>query len=285
MIDAKSKFMENRKQVVNREAKEYMKKVMATSRGEAMWNAVKARGFLFQTIVDTTIAYPTWYAKYQTGMENHGDEKRASIEADQAVAESVGSGSDMHLGRIMQSNQNEFVKTMTVFGSWFNAYYQRLYKSSKGGTDFLSAAFLMDGLLLPIIAANMAQLLIMDFPDDDEEVEEYIAKNTFKFMLGTVPLVRDIASAWEGFAPTMPISAVAVAPVRIKTEIESFMKGDQSGWKLAADIGRATGSVVPMPGSGNLWRLLDYTDSYLEGKEGKNFNLYQAFAEGRDKDK
>jgi len=285
MIDAKSKFMENRKQVVNREAKENMKKIMATTRGQALWNEVRAKGFIMQTIIDTTIAYPTWYAKYQTGMEKHGDEKRASIEGDQAVAESVGSGSDMHLGRIMQSNQNEFVKTLTVFGSWFNAYYQRLYKSSKGGTDFLSGAFLLDGILLPIIAANMAQLLIMDWPDEEEEVEEYVAKNTFKFMLGTVPLIRDIASAWEGFAPTMPISAVAVAPVRIKTEVESYMKGNQSGLKLGADVGRAVGSVVPLPGSGNLWRLMDYTDSYLDGKEGKNFNLYQALAEGRDKDK
>jgi len=283
MVDAKSKFMENRKQVVNREAKEYMKKVMATSKGEAMWNEVKARGFILQTLVDSTVAYPTWYARYTSAMENHGDEKRAVIEADQSVAESVGSGSDMHLGRIMQSNQNEFVKTLTVFGSWFNAYYQRLYKSSKGGTNFLSAAFLMDGLLMPIIAANLAQVLIMDIPDEDEEVEEWAAKNTLKFMLGTVPLIRDIASAWEGFAPTMPISAVAVAPVRMKTEIESYMKGNQSGIKLAADIGRAAGSVIPMPGSGNIWRFLDYTDSFLEGNEGKNFNIYQALAEGRDK--
>jgi hypothetical protein len=283
MVDEKSKFMENRAQVVNREAKEYMKKVMATSRGEAMWNTVKSRGFILQTMVDSTVAYPTWYARYTSAMEKHGDEKRAIIEADQSVAESVGSGSDMHLGRIMQSNQNEFVKTLTVFGSWFNAYYQRLYKSSKGGTNFLSAAFLMDGLLMPIIAANLAQVLIMDVPEDDEEYVEWAAENTFKFLLGTVPLVRDISSAWEGFAPTMPISAVAVAPVRIKTEIESYMKGNQSGIKLAADIGRAAGSIIPMPGSGNLWRFLDYTDSYLEGNEGKNFNIYQALAEGRDK--
>jgi len=216
-------------------------------------------------------------------METHGDEKRAVIEAYQSVAESVGSGSDLHLGRIMQTDQNEFVKTLTVFGSWFNAYYQRLYKSSKGGTDFLSGAFLMDGLIMPIIAANLAQVLIMDIPDDEEEVPGWLAENSFKFMLGTVPLVRDIASAWEGFTPSMPISAVATAPVRIKTEIESYAKGNQSGLKLAADIGRTVGSVMPLPGSGNLWRFLDYTDSYLEGNEGKDFNIYQALAEGRDK--
>lgn len=285
MVDEKSKFMENRAMVVNREAKEYLKKVMATSKGQAMWQAVKARGFILQTLVDSTVAYPTWHARYQTAMENHGDEKRAVIEADLSVAESVGSGSDLHLGRIMQSNQNEFVKTLTVFGSWFNAYYQRMYKSSKGGEDFLSGAFLMDGLLMPIIVANFAQVLIMDIPDDDEEYLEWATENTFKFMLGTMPLIRDVASAWEGFAPTMPISAVATAPVRLKQELESYAKGNQSGLKLTADVGRTLGSVMPLPGSGNLWRLLDYTDSYLDGKEGKTYNIYQAVAEGRDKNK
>ena len=283
MVDEKSKFMENRAQVVNREAREYMKKVMATSKGEALWNNVKSRGFILQTLVDSTVAYPTWYAKYTSSMENHGDEKRAVIEADQSVAESVGSGSDMHLGRIMQSNQNEFVKTLTVFGSWFNAYYQRLYKSSKGGTDFLSGAFLMDGLIMPIIAANLAQVLIMDIPEDEEEIPKWMAENSFKFMLGTVPLLRDISSAIDGFAPSSPISALPVAVVRAKTEVESFIKGNQSGLKMTADLGRAAGSVMPLPGSGNLWRLMDYVDSYLDGNEGKNFDLYQALTEGRDK--
>ena len=285
MVNSKSAFMKNRAQLVNREAREYMRKMMATSKGAELWQDIRSRAFFMQTMVDSSIAYPAWYAKYQSGMENHGDEKRAVLEADQVVAETVGSGSDLHLGRIMQSNQNEFVKTLTVFGSWFNAYYQRLYKASKGGTDFLNAQFLLDGLIMPIIVANLAQVLIMDMPDEDEEVDEYLLKNTFKFMLATLPLIRDIASTWEGFTPTSPVGAVSASPVRIAREIESYAEGRQTGLKMTADIGRAVGSVVPLPGSGNFWRLLDYIDSYLQGDEGDTFNLYQALAEGADKDK
>jgi len=185
----------------------------------------------------------------------------------------------------MQSNQNEFVKTLTIFGSWFNAYYQRLYKSSKGGTNFMSGAFLMDAVVMPIIVANLTQIVIGDWPDKDEEVEEYILKNSLKFLIGTLPLMRDMASFYEGFTPTMPISAIAGAPVRLKSEVESYVKGNQSALKLAADVGRTLGTVTKLPGSGNLFRLMDYWDSFNRGKEGKIFNPYLALTEGADKDK
>lgn len=285
VINEKSAKMQNRAQLVNRESRETMKKILATTRWEKTWHGFKTSAFFLQTMVDSAVAYPTWYAKYNDSIEKHGDEARAVIEADTVVAETVGSGHDAFLGRIMQSNQNEFVKTLTIFGSWFNAYYQRLYKSSKGGTDFLSGAFLMDGIIMPIIVANLTQLVIGDWPDEDEEVEEYILKNSLKFLIATIPVMRDMASVYEGFSPSTPLSAVVVAPFRIKSEIESFAAGRQTGLKLAADVGRAVGSVTKLPGSGNIFRFMEYSDSYMQGKEGDIFNPYLAFTEGADKDK
>lgn len=285
LIETKSKFMKNRGQVVNREAREYLRKMMATNRGRRMWEDLKARGFILQTWVDMTVAYPTWYAKYNTGMEKHGDEKRAILDADTAVAESVGSGSDLHLGRIMQSNQNEFVKTLTVFGSWFNAYYQRLYRSSRGGTNYLNPQFLADGVLLPIIVANLTQMLIGDWPDEDEEWWEYANKNTLLFLAGTLPLVRDIGSLSQGFTPTTPLGQLMASPVRIYNEAKSYSEGNQSGIKLLADAGRATSQLVRLPGSGNVWRMLDYIDSYLRGEEGDDFSIWQGLTEGADRDR
>jgi len=284
-INAKSAKMENRAQLVNRESRETMKKILATTKMEAFWHRFKTSSFVLQTMVDSAVAYPTWHAAYNSAIEKHGDEARAVIEADTIVAETVGSGHDAFLGRIMQSNQNEFVKTLTIFGSWFNAYYQRLYKSSKGGTNFMSGAFLMDAVVMPIIVANLTQIVIGDWPDKDEEVEEYILKNSLKFLIGTLPLMRDMASFYEGFTPTMPISAIAGAPVRLKSEVESYVKGNQSALKLAADVGRTLGTVTKLPGSGNLFRLMDYWDSFNRGKEGKIFNPYLALTEGADRDK
>jgi hypothetical protein len=284
-INAKSEKMRNRSQLINRDSREAMKKILATSKGEKYWQQAKSAAFVLQTAVDMAVAYPTWYAKYTDSIEKHGDEKRAIIEADQVVAETVGSGHDAYLGRIMQSNQNEFVKTFTIFGSWFNAYYQRLYKASKGGTNFLSGAFLMDAIFMPIIVANLTQIIIGDWPDDDEEVEDYVLKNSLKFMIATLPVLRDVASFHEGFTPTAPMSAIPAALVRIPRELESYGEGRQSGLKLAADVGRTVGTVMPMPGSGNVWRLFDYIDSYMQGKEGKTFNPYLGLTEGADKDK
>ena len=59
----------------------------------------------------------------------------------------------------------------------------------------------------------------------------------------------------------------------------------QSLPKTAADFGRVTTPFVPLPGGGNLWRLLDYTDSYLQGKEGPTFMPHEALVEGRERDK
>lgn len=292
-IKAKSKFMENRADLVNREARETMKKVMATTKFRITrrglegqyWNAFKSYGFIMQTMVDSAVAYPTWYAKYNQGIESHGDEQRAIIEADSAVAESVGSGSDLHLGRLLQSNQTELVKSMTVFQSWFNAYYQRLYKSSKGGENFLAPAFLMEAVVLPIIIANLTQLAIGDWPDDEEEWYEYATKNYLKFMIAVLPLIREAGSVYEGFTPASPITTLVTAPFRLESEIDSYMEGNQTLGKLTADIGKTVTSVVPAPGSGNIWRIIEYTDSFNQGKEGDFYNPYLAVTEGADKDK
>ena len=191
----------------------------------------------------------------------------------------------MHLGRIMQSNQSELMKALTLFGSWFNAYYQRLYRSSKGGSDFVNINFMFDAIILPMIAANIAQLLIMDTPDesDDEDWYDWALKNYGKFMLGTVPVVREVASLAEGFTPTGPFQAAPKAIVRVGTEFESYFEDRQTGLKTTVDVGRAVASVGKIPGSGQALRALEYIDSFMEGNED-DFNFYQMMVEGADKD-
>lgn len=284
LINEKSKFMENRAQLVNRESREFMKKMIATSKLGHAWENFKAHGFIFQTMADSLVAYPTWLAAYNNSMESHGQEARARTEADTAVAQSVGSGSDLHLGRIMQSSQSEGIKTLTIFGSWFNAYYQRLYKSSKGGSDFVNAAFAVDAIVLPFIVANLVELLILNTPDDDETMAEWMFNNTWMFVAGTVPVMRELATLSKGFTPTSPITAFPAALTRAYQEGVAFTKGRQTGLKTVSDVGKAVTGAVKVPGSGQLWRVLDYVDSYVSGKEGDIFNPYQALTEGANKE-
>ena len=249
----------------------------------AFWEKFKAHGFIMQTVVDSTVAYPTWLAKYEKMYEEHGDKARAITEADTAVAESVGSGSDLHLGRVFQSNQAAWVKTITMFGSWFNAYYQRLYRSSKGGTSYVNPDFVVNAFILPFIVANITQAIILDTPDDDEDLLDWALKNTMNFGLGTMPIVRDISSINAGFDPTSPLVAIPKAMTLLPGEIMSMVKGDQTPLKTMTDAGKLITGVVKAPGSGQLWRALGYIDSYLEGNEG-DFSIYQMLSEGKDKE-
>lgn len=285
-VQERSAFMKNRSSVINREASEYLNKVKITGRAGHAWDLFRAYGFTPQTIIDSFIAYPAWIAKYEAAMMEHGDEQRAASQADTAVAESVGSGSDLHLGAAMQQNNTEFVKTMTVFGSWFNNYYQRIYKSTEAFTDFRNRETLQALITTPFVIATLSALLIMDFPDadgeDDEGWTEWMLKRYTGFMAGTVPLLRDINSAFGGFTPKTPLSSVAELPKRLTDEIGAAAEDRQTPLKTASDIINLTTTVVPVPGAGNVTRVMNFIDSDMQGNEtGSGFEkTYQALVEG-----
>jgi hypothetical protein len=285
-VQERSAFMKNRSSVINREASEYLNKVKITGRAGHAWDLFRAYGFTPQTIIDSFIAYPAWIAKYESAMMDHGDEQRAASQADTAVAESVGSGSDLHLGAAMQQNNTEFVKTMTVFGSWFNNYYQRIYKSTEAFTDFRNRETLQALITTPFVIATLSALLIMDFPDadgdDDEQWGEWMLKRYTGFMAGTVPLLRDINSAFGGFTPKTPLSSVAELPKRLTDEIGAAAEDRQTPLKTASDIINLTTTVVPVPGAGNVTRVMNFIDSDMQGNEtGSGFEkTYQALVEG-----
>lgn len=292
-VTEKSTFMRNRMDLVNREASEYLKKVTATSELQKVWNTFTQYGFVPQTVVDAIISYPVWTATYEKAIQEGVKEKDAVSKADSAVAESVGSGSDLHLGGLFASTQDEWTKTLTVFGSWFNAYYQRMYKSSKGFTDFRNKDAFMTMVTTPLVVGVLSAALVMDIPEekDDEEfsktVSKWIAKQYFSFMAGTVPLLRDLWASMTGFAPKNAYTSLMEAPENMKSVIESMFDPESkvTPLKQVSRMTKAATTVVPVPGSGNLTRLLDYIDSYQQGNEGTTFNYYQALTEGQERNK
>jgi hypothetical protein len=277
-INERSKFMENRASVVNREASEFINRMQASGKAEHVWNEFAKYGFTPQTLVDSFFAYPTWIAAYERSLETHNDEKRAVSEADTAVAESVGSGSDLHLGGMFQKNRSELHKMMTVFGSWFNNYSQRIYKATEAGTKMdINAA--MEITLIPFTVAILSALLVMDEPEDDEPLPEWAGKRYAGFMAGTVPLLRDVSSTFSGFTPTMPITALLEIPYDVIT----LPKGEKTGLKRSIDAAKIGTSAVPVPGSGAIIRVLEFMESDRRGKETGDLLWYQAIVEGKDR--
>ena len=285
----KSAFMRRRTTLVNREASEFLKQLSVGGKLSAGWQRFADIGFTPQTYVDAMIAFPTWLAKYEQGINDHGDQRRAVSDADVAVSESVGSGLDLHLGGAFGSNNTEFARTMTLFGSWFNAYWNRMYRDTKGFSEASPAGF-NTIVTMPLIVGVLSSMLVMDFPDDDsdESWAKYIATRYAVFLSGTLPIVRDVVSfAHSGFTPQTVMAGAQKGPTTLFSEFKQFFEGDQSAVKAGSDVTKVVSTFVPIPGSGQITKLLDFLDSYFQGNEGEMtlLKIYQALVEGPDRNK
>jgi hypothetical protein len=283
-VNERSPFMMDRASVVNREAASYLREISIDNPATHLWSEVGRHGFVLQTFVDRHIAYPVWMAKYEQVMAATNDEAKAISAANVAVSETVGSGSDLHMGGAFQSTNTELVKSLTMFGSWFNAMYNRLYRSTKGFKS-LSPETLRELTILPLAMALIEAAVTQAWEEDDWEDEEaflqWMAVKYGSFMAGTIPYLRDIVGfGLTGYAPKTMLQGGAEAPTRFAQEIASTIEGDQTVVKGASDILKVLRIVAPMPGVSNVTRTLDYIDSFEAGNEPGEFNAYQAIIKG-----
>jgi hypothetical protein len=240
-----------------------------------------------QTQIDALFAYPVWLAKYEQEMDRPNAKESSAITlADQSVAESVGSGSNLHLGGLYQSSNNEWVQFFTMMGSWFNNQYNRIYRDTKGFSSFDNKQAIMSITAVPLFAGIMSAALRVDFPDEDKE-ENWLtwgAKQWGMFLAAMIPGLRDVAAANVAQRPVSTVYETAIkTPLRIYREVDAYSTDRQTGLKTSADLLTITATIVPLPGSGNIVRYMDYVDSYNRGNEGDIHNPYQALVEGSNK--
>lgn len=281
-IKSKSKFMANRAQLVNREANEFLRQIAIGGKVENALKVFSDHGFSMQTAVDSAIANPTWLAKYNDGMLKHGNEKVAISQADTAVSESVGSGADLHLGTLFQSTNVQSVKAITQFGSWFNNYYQRTYKATQGYGSFEHKRQVFSAMVyLPILVSVMNAALTMDLPKDDEEIETWVAKKYIEHLAGMVPIVGDAISSMFGWRQS---GLLADAQSTGGAVVSLATKEDQSGLDTAIDILKIINTVIPISGSGQVIRPLEFISSDSEGNENQDnpaHSVAQALVKGK----
>lgn len=294
-VNQHSEFMKNRASLVNREAAEHLRQIAVGGKVEQAWKWITDHGFTAQTAIDSLFAYPIWQASFDKAYAEHGDTRKAVSAADTAVAETVGSGSDLHLGGGFQSTNNELIKGLTQFGTWFNAYYQRTYRASKGYEDLKSpkafwhsdnkSAVAMSLLIQPLLLGVMAAAVTMDFPDEDETWAAWATEKTGGHLAGMFPIIRDIYSAFVGFKNSGILHGATGAPSGVIKEIEQFVEGKQTPMKTGSDVLKGVSAVVPVPGAGQVTRVLDFIDSDSQGKEHSDWKYYQMFVEGPDRNK
>jgi len=286
-VTDKSQYMKNRAQLVNREAAEFLSTIVVEGKAAQAWELFKRHGFTPQTYVDMAIAFPAWTAKYEMGMDAHSDPVRAARDADTLVSETVGSGADVHLGTLYRSNQNQWVRTLTMFGSWFNTYYNRMYRATKGGTDWANWEAVDAMLWTPVMVAVISAALIQDGPEDEESVPEWVFRVYRDFMFASLPFVRDAVSVAKGFPPEAAYTPLVSLPTEAARLAKNIYNDTKPAAGDVADTIALVGSVVPLPGSGQIARVLDYVESYETGGEYPlqpvPVEAYQALVKGGEK--
>ena len=283
IILEKSVYMRDRGQFINREAAETINQLTATGRIDHGWKKLQSAGFTPQIMVDKLFSYPVWLASYEKAMEDPGmSETKAVSIADTAVAESVGSGTDLHLGGVFGSHHSQWIKLFTMMGSWFNMVYNRMYRHSGGGSKVdlgLVKSIVMTGMMTGVLSA----LVIGRGPDEDDEQgwASFMAFEGIKFFGASIPLLRTAAKTIEtGMAPrgTTVDSTVAAIP-DIVSNVWGLMDEDKSGAKKTSALLKSVGSILPLPGAGNITRALDFYDAN-DGLPDTAHEAYRALTMG-----
>ena len=212
MVIGKSIMMRDRRDNYDREVRGVLR--AARNRIEAKLTTIKDKTIFewgMQAIAEAqffTVDLPTWTAAYNRALRNDpGDDAGAVAYADRTVRLSQSSGNLMDLSETHREAVG-LKKVLTMFYTWFSALYGMLHEVSSefrnnvrsAPVSAISRAATRAFILLTLQGLGMA-LIRGELPDWDEEDEEkdnllqYMAKDTAKTALGTIPIVRDIANA------------------------------------------------------------------------------------------
>jgi hypothetical protein len=300
-IDELSEFMNDRGATINRETHEVMSRMLTKNKVSHFAQEAGKRGFFLQTFFDGVIARPLWRSVYDSkmseligqGMSEAEAQKIAVSRADSAVGDAVGSGTDLHLGRMLHSNQKWWIKTLTMFGSWFNNFLNLMYKKTHGFDlkyTVSSPSAMYNVLALPMFLALASAMIAGDMPDWDEEEDtmHWFLKTYFGFMLGGVPVARGATPIiFDGYAPKAPEGVPFESLQKVASGVVDIATGEADTLQAVKTIVDGTTSVVPIAGSSNLTRVLDFAVSDEKGNEEAEGleAIYQALVEGRDKNK
>jgi hypothetical protein len=275
-IKARSVFMREREMTFQRDMFDLIGEatrnptsgMLADGRGLLM-----AAGFwAMQKVQFYVVDAPTWMAGYEQGRKQGMSDDEAAQHADRIVARAQASGiyADRTaiergtLGR--DTRQNEFIRLFTALGSYmfakFNVAQEIAGRTARDvrADDKSSVAALLNGTidlaLIFTVEAVLYNLIKGTLPGDDEEDEQswlaFLARETALSAMGTLPFIRDMASALQGFNGGGAYGGVADIFGRVGVQVGQG-EVDQS---LFRSVNELVGVAVPGYPSVALWRLV-----------------------------
>lgn len=227
-ITAKSPFMSTRETTFNKDIYDFYNDPqigpVASRWGEIKSDWIGPASFWLMTKVQWYLVdIPSWLAGYKQGLRRFGnDEAKAIAHADDIVKRAQASGlfsdrSAIERGSATRTaRQNDVVRLFTALGSYmfakFNVAYERTGKArlaiEREGVSAASAqevmAWTIDMVFLFMVDAVAMAAIRGQLPGGDDDDKEdgwgaFLVKQTGLGLLGTIPFVRDGASALQGF--------------------------------------------------------------------------------------
>lgn len=205
---------------------------------------------------------PTWLGAYDAALEQHGDEARAVIEADRMVARAQDSGmfadrAAFERGTVSQNTrQADFIRLFTTLGGYMLTKTNRAMVTSmraradwregsateRLGVAVQAATDMMVLFAFEAVAMGILYALMTD-EEDDEDLRNFMLRETGMAVVGGIPLVRDAASAFNGYGGGGAYGSFLEAPADLFRQAVQG-EADAAFFRALANL---TGNLTGLP--------------------------------------
>lgn len=274
-VNAASGEMRHRGKQMDRDIRDELRRLAGKTGG-----LDAARKFAFHGIgyMDKVVTVPTWLGAYAQHLKAYpGDVDGATAFADRAIRLSQGGGGAKDLAAIQR--QNEGTKLVTMFYSYFSAYYNRQRTWGRDAkraiqrgdyADFPS--LLARQVFMTIGPAVLSQLLVGQGPGDDETWPEWVLKKIALYPFMAVPIVRDAVNAMDsGYGYTFSPAGRTVQELGpdMYSTLKNLVEGDADPRQVVKQVITTTGYALNLPTGqlattvDNVWLAIEEDDLSL----------------------
>jgi hypothetical protein len=275
-VVAKSPFMAQRQTTFQKDINDFVSDVEMRTPIASRWlkgrDATAKAGFAPMTKVQFySVDMPTWIGAYRAELARSKDEARALAYADRMVDRSQGGSmmadrNALSRGTLGQGIQQvDFIRLWTTLAGYMMTKMNRGYITARRGAKEAAAAetsigkvaavanMATDLTLLYVVEGGMIALLsALAFGDEDEDKEPqdyaaFIASQSALSLVGGIPVVRDLATGFQGYGSAGVLGTVLEMPSNFWRQTVQG-ENDRALWKSIADlVGIGTGLPTTAP--------------------------------------
>ncbi len=232
----------------------------------------QSRRFAFHGIAlaDGMVTVPTWMAAYRQAIDQGKSDEVARLEGDAAVRLTQGAGGPKDLAAVQRNN--ELMKALTMFYSYFNVLYNRMRDMGREVQSITDMPrFLARAFFTVAIPAVLGDIIVGRGPDDEEDYPAWLARKVLLYPLMSIPLLRDVASSLDSgydykFSPLASgmekLSKLAKATAKMVTDEDEIEWGD-----YAVKAAETAGYLFGVPGTAQISATGKYLWRVEEGEE------------------